>query len=291
MVLDLYNVPEASPCLPALEAAASSRGWAAVREKQQPSPAIRLPGDWEAYLASLEKKQRHELRRKMRRAENNAAPIRFHIVGPEEDLEAATERFLQLMAFEVDKTGFLTPAMRAHFHSAVRAAAKRVTPAFSSRVRARRRLSRSILTGLGIQLRINPEHTALSPGCVAGVSDPLGDRARRSEFDFCEAKSHKRQPGSRPGDLPARSDTARPDALARVLALAEAKSDRLAPRAGDRPGFPSPKSRPRSRRRADEGRAHATGGPALTHSTIRLSASQHRGDTVEHTLFGDCSTC
>jgi len=202
MVLDLYNVPEASPCLPALEAAASSRGWAAVREKLQPCPAIRLPGDWEAYLASLEKKQRHELRRKMRRAENNAAPIRFHIVGPEEDLEAATERFLQLMAFEVGKTGFLTPAMRAHFHSAVRAAAENgwLQLAFleSGEEAAAGYLNFDYRDRIWVyNSGINPEHTALSPGWVLlAYLIRWAIEHGRSEFDFLRGEEpYKRQLG------------------------------------------------------------------------------------------------
>ena len=70
-VLDLYNILEDSPTLPVLEAAARRRGLEYSQEKNYHCPFISLPGDWESYLAGIDKKQRHEIRRKIRRAENN----------------------------------------------------------------------------------------------------------------------------------------------------------------------------------------------------------------------------
>src|SRR5262249_6855099 len=62
-------------------------------------PHITLPGDFEAYLGMLDKKQRHELRRKVRRAEENEdEKVAWYIVGPEHDLKAEMDRFLNLMA-------------------------------------------------------------------------------------------------------------------------------------------------------------------------------------------------
>ena len=67
--LDLYNLLDTSPTPAALQAAAARLGWQSNSEPLQHSPYIRLPGDWETYLAGIDKKQRHEIRRKMRRAE------------------------------------------------------------------------------------------------------------------------------------------------------------------------------------------------------------------------------
>jgi CelD/BcsL family acetyltransferase involved in cellulose biosynthesis len=121
-VLDLYNLPEASPSLPSLEAAAERRGWRVAREKLQPCPVATLPSDWEAYLMGLEKKQRHELRRKLRRAESGAWRVTWRFVERGEDLTAATETFMSLMALDGHKARFLTPAMRAQFEALLRAA-------------------------------------------------------------------------------------------------------------------------------------------------------------------------
>ncbi len=121
-VIDLFNLPESSPSLVALELAARARGWKAVRQRLQPCPVIRLPSDWEAYLASLDRKQRHELRRKMRRSESHPTPVNWRIIGPQEDLHSAIDTFLGLMALDPHKAGFLTEAMRAQFHASLSAA-------------------------------------------------------------------------------------------------------------------------------------------------------------------------
>ncbi|MDI6694198.1 MAG: GNAT family N-acetyltransferase [Anaerolineales bacterium] len=129
--LDFYNINENSPTLPALEAAAQRRGWSFSQQQLQPCPYIPLPGDWEQYLASIDKKQRHEIRRKMRRAEESATPVRWYIVGGENygdqtvteaALNAEIEEFMALMAMDPDKDRFLTQVMRTQMRSAVHAA-------------------------------------------------------------------------------------------------------------------------------------------------------------------------
>jgi CelD/BcsL family acetyltransferase involved in cellulose biosynthesis len=121
-VLDLYNLPERSPSLAALEAAAVERGWEVSREWLQPCPVISLEGTWEDYLARLDKKQRHELQRKMRRAAQHPSEVNWRIVGPDDDVEKETDRFIDLMAYDNEKTRFLSEAMRLHFSRSVREA-------------------------------------------------------------------------------------------------------------------------------------------------------------------------
>ncbi|MBN1148590.1 MAG: GNAT family N-acetyltransferase [Anaerolineales bacterium] len=120
--LDLYNLPEESPTLPLIQAAARARGWLYAQERLQPCPYITLPGDWELYLASLDKKQRHEIRRKMRRAESHTLPVRWYIVDDEAQLEAEIGDFMALMAQDPEKERFLTGVMRAQLRAAVHAA-------------------------------------------------------------------------------------------------------------------------------------------------------------------------
>lgn len=110
--LDLYNLVEESPTLDLMQAAAASIGWSASQERLQRSPLIRLPGDWEAYLAGIDKKQRHEIRRKMRRAAESEFNVSWHVVENARQLKAASEDFLTLMSQEKDKQQFLTPEMR-----------------------------------------------------------------------------------------------------------------------------------------------------------------------------------
>jgi CelD/BcsL family acetyltransferase involved in cellulose biosynthesis len=120
--LDLYNLPEASPALPILKAEAEKQGWGYSQENLKPSPYIPLPGDFEAYLAGIDKKQRHEVRRKMRRAAEYEMPVRWYLVEDEATLEAEIDAFMVLMASDPDKANFLTDVMRSHFHKSVQAA-------------------------------------------------------------------------------------------------------------------------------------------------------------------------
>jgi CelD/BcsL family acetyltransferase involved in cellulose biosynthesis len=122
--LDFYNLPDTSPTLAALQEAAGKRDWIYQPQQLQPCPYIQLPGDWEAYLASIDKKQRHEIRRKMRRAEENDPPARWYIVEDEAALDAEIEDFLALMAQDPDKDRFLTQVMRNQMRQAVHVAFK-----------------------------------------------------------------------------------------------------------------------------------------------------------------------
>jgi len=67
-VLDLYNILNNSPILQGIRKVSKSSTWDYYKERLQPVPYIPLPNDWDTYLAGLKKKQRHEIRRKMRRA-------------------------------------------------------------------------------------------------------------------------------------------------------------------------------------------------------------------------------
>lgn len=123
-VLDFYNLPDTSPTLATLQTAAAKRGWAYSQQQLQACPYIPLPGDWEAYLASIDKKQRHEIRRKMRRAEESAPPARWYIVEDEASLDSEIDDFLALMAQDADKDRFLTQVMRTQMRDSVHAAFK-----------------------------------------------------------------------------------------------------------------------------------------------------------------------
>lgn len=120
--LDWYNLLDSSPTLPALQAATARLGWRCQVEQLQHSPYIPLPGEWEAYLAAIDKKQRHEIRRKMRRAEESGAAVRWYTVAEAARLEAEIEDFLNLMEQEADKASFLTAEMREHMRLTCRSA-------------------------------------------------------------------------------------------------------------------------------------------------------------------------
>ena len=58
-----------------------ARGWRGEVSQQDVCPVITLPGSWDDYLAGLDKKQRHEIRRKIRKIETEAE-TRWYAVDP-----------------------------------------------------------------------------------------------------------------------------------------------------------------------------------------------------------------
>jgi CelD/BcsL family acetyltransferase involved in cellulose biosynthesis len=122
--LDWYNLPEASPSLSALKDAAQALGWTYNEEIYQPTPVIPLPGDFETYLNGIDKKQRHEIRRKMRRAEESGRNVGWYIVEDADKLESEMDEFLTLMAQDPEKAAFLTDVMRSQMKASMVAAFK-----------------------------------------------------------------------------------------------------------------------------------------------------------------------
>jgi len=121
-LLDWQNVPEASPTLSLLQGEAEKRGWSSRTERTYHAPSIPLVGDFDAYLAGIDKKQRHEVRRKLRRAEESGQEVRWYIVDDGAALDAEVDAFLAMMADDPDKARFLSPAMREQMHLSCRAA-------------------------------------------------------------------------------------------------------------------------------------------------------------------------
>ena len=121
-VLDLYNLLDSSPTLAALQTEADERGWSYTQTRLQPSPVVDLPGDFETYLMSLDKKQRHEIRRKLRNAAADPVTPGLYFVEDPEILDAEVDAFIDMMAQDPEKQAFLTEPMRAHIHNTARVA-------------------------------------------------------------------------------------------------------------------------------------------------------------------------
>jgi CelD/BcsL family acetyltransferase involved in cellulose biosynthesis len=121
-ILDWQNFPETSNTLPVLKAEADKRGWTFVQEQTYHAPSIPLKGDFETYLSGIDKKQRHEIRRKMRRAEESGTNLRWYSVSDGATLDAEVDDFLAMMAEEPEKAKFLTEVMRWQMHLSCRAA-------------------------------------------------------------------------------------------------------------------------------------------------------------------------
>jgi CelD/BcsL family acetyltransferase involved in cellulose biosynthesis len=123
-VLDFYNLLEGSPTLPALAQASRTRDWLYLEEPLQHCPYIPLKEDWETYLAGIDKKQRHEIRRKMRRAEEVTPPVRWYFVEDGDSLDEEMGALFHLMSLDPQKKAFLSASMREQMRSTAQEAFK-----------------------------------------------------------------------------------------------------------------------------------------------------------------------
>jgi CelD/BcsL family acetyltransferase involved in cellulose biosynthesis len=87
-------VPEEVSTIEALRHGLSASGYRANVERLVTSPRLDLPADFAAYLGSLGKKERHELRRKMRRLETGR-DVRFRFASHGER-ESVLDHFFEL---------------------------------------------------------------------------------------------------------------------------------------------------------------------------------------------------
>lgn len=119
--LDLCNLPQSSLTYQTIPPLFSQAGWEVDVFQEDVAPHITLPLRYESYLEEqVEKKQRHEIRRKQRRAEREAE-VGFYIVGKQHNLETEVDDFITLQqASRADKAAFMTPEMRRFFHAAAR---------------------------------------------------------------------------------------------------------------------------------------------------------------------------
>ncbi len=115
--LDLCNVPPSSTVYRVFLDLARRAGLEAEDRIQETCPVIDLPDSWDAYLMSIDKKQRHEIRRKMRRAEESEVPVSWSVTSDPAALETDMETFLALMSQDPEKEAFLKPAMREHMRA------------------------------------------------------------------------------------------------------------------------------------------------------------------------------
>lgn len=115
--LELASIPMDSPTLSLLPPAAQARGWACEQEVEDRAPGLALPSDWEEYLEGLSKKDRHELRRKLRRLEV-AGRTAYSTCAEPSAISACLDDFLSLMRESREaKSLFLTSSRETFFRT------------------------------------------------------------------------------------------------------------------------------------------------------------------------------
>jgi CelD/BcsL family acetyltransferase involved in cellulose biosynthesis len=120
--IDWYNLPDSVATLAALKAESDRRGWTYHEEIYRPTPRIPLNCSFEEYLARIDKKQRHEIRRKMRRAAESDLDVRFILTYKNADIGQEINTFFGLMTQDPSKANFLHPAMREQMTVTIRTA-------------------------------------------------------------------------------------------------------------------------------------------------------------------------
>ena len=118
--IDLHCIPAASLYEP-LREAAQKRGLVIQRRVEDVCPVLLLPATWDDYLAMLDKKQRHELRRKIHRAESEAE-MSLYMTSDPSLLAEDVEVFFDLhRRSSPDKEDFMSePDMQGFFHEVAR---------------------------------------------------------------------------------------------------------------------------------------------------------------------------
>lgn len=112
----VWGLPEDAPALAAIQDWAECRGYDVERDFEAVCPRVALAADWEGYLAGLSKKDRHELRRKLRRFAEAGGNVSLHMLRDPAELDGALDTFFHLHRISRhDKAQFMTPAMESFF--------------------------------------------------------------------------------------------------------------------------------------------------------------------------------
>lgn len=119
--LDLNHIRPDSTAFTNLATIASYRGYKVVSTQEDISLEMELPANWEGYLAILNTKQRHEVKRKLRRLVE-AGKVDHRCLDAGNDIEEYLALFLKLFPMSrEDKASFMTPQMELFFKNLVKA--------------------------------------------------------------------------------------------------------------------------------------------------------------------------
>lgn len=171
--LELWGLMASSPTRERIKAFAAENGYELAEEVEAVAPRLPLPETWEAYMASLNRKDRHELRRKIRKLYESGAEVTLDVLTTQDEVAGAMDEFLDLhRRSRADKTDFMTPEMEVFFRRMASAmAAEGLVRLFMLRVN--RRPAASVLCfDAGSYLYLynsgyDPEFSSLSVGLVS----------------------------------------------------------------------------------------------------------------------------
>ncbi|MFC1929628.1 GNAT family N-acetyltransferase [Chloroflexota bacterium] len=121
--LNLGHLRPDSTVLNTMVAIAEKRGYDVRSHEDAVSLELDLPASWEEYLAHLDKKQRHEVRRKLRRLWE-ADKVEYRCTQVTHEVENFLDTFLKLFALSPEeKANFMTAQRETFFRSIAEAMA------------------------------------------------------------------------------------------------------------------------------------------------------------------------
>ncbi len=113
--LELPSLIEDSPTLQYLPDLARRQGYTVEVSSEDVTPGLQLPVTWDEYLSGLSRKNRHELRRKLRRLEG-VPGWRWYCLQEPEAVAERLDDFLALMRqSDPEKAAYMTPARETFF--------------------------------------------------------------------------------------------------------------------------------------------------------------------------------
>ena len=113
--IDLRSLPQDSPTLHYVPMLAREKGFTVEVRREDFTPVASLPSTWDEYIAGLSRKDRHELRRKLRRVEE-AGVVSQTLCQTSDTLPNCMNDFFRLhRASRPDKAEFMTLARERFF--------------------------------------------------------------------------------------------------------------------------------------------------------------------------------
>ena len=116
-MLRLVSLRETSPTLQILPDLARKHGYTVEVKEEDVTSGIGLPSTWDEYLSLLNKKDRHELRRKIRRMDSQT-DWNWHSLSEPAEVNERLGEFIKLMRqSRADKDEFMTPERERFFYN------------------------------------------------------------------------------------------------------------------------------------------------------------------------------
>ncbi|MFC1900433.1 GNAT family N-acetyltransferase [Chloroflexota bacterium] len=113
--LELESLRPDSAALTSLAEIAVNRNCEVTIKREDVSVDVELPSSWDEYLQILNSKQRHEVRRKLRRLQE-AGQVNYCTIEKSEDVQGVMDTFIKMFTeSRDDKADFLTDEMESFF--------------------------------------------------------------------------------------------------------------------------------------------------------------------------------